>query len=36
MSMSESNIQPQQIPPDVARYLAGAPPESRQFDFLIG
>jgi hypothetical protein len=25
-----------QLPPDVARYLKGAPPESRQFDFLIG
>ncbi|MES3002411.1 MAG: hypothetical protein V4787_17100 [Pseudomonadota bacterium] len=25
-----------QLPPEVARYLKGAPPESRQFDFLIG
>src|ERR1017187_10422765 len=25
-----------QVPPDVTRYLKGAPPESRQFDFLIG
>jgi hypothetical protein len=28
--------QPTQVPPDVARYLSGAPPESQQFDFLIG
>lgn len=34
--MSESNKQSLQVPPDVARYLKGAPPESRQFDFLIG
>ena len=34
--MSESNNQSLQVPPDVARYLKGAPPESRQFDFLIG
>jgi hypothetical protein len=25
-----------QLPPEIARYLRGAPPESRQFDFLIG
>lgn len=25
-----------QVPPDVARYLSGPPPESQQFDFLIG
>jgi hypothetical protein len=25
-----------QVPPDVARYLQGPPPEGRQFDFLIG
>jgi hypothetical protein len=25
-----------QVPPDVARYLRGAPPESQQFKFLIG
>ncbi len=25
-----------QVPPDVLRYLKGASPESRQFDFLIG
>jgi hypothetical protein len=25
-----------QVPPDVLRYLKGAPPQSRQFDFLIG
>jgi hypothetical protein len=24
------------VPPDIARYLQGATPESRQFDFLIG
>jgi len=24
------------VPPEVLRYLKGAPPESRQFDFLIG
>ncbi len=24
------------MPPEVARYLKGAPPESQQFDFLIG
>jgi hypothetical protein len=27
---------PPQLPPDVARFLKGAPPESRQFDFLVG
>ncbi len=25
-----------QVPPDVIRYLQDAPPESQQFDFLIG
>jgi hypothetical protein len=25
-----------QVPPDVARYLQGAPAENQQFDFLIG
>jgi hypothetical protein len=25
-----------QVPPDIARYLRGSTPESRQFDFLIG
>jgi hypothetical protein len=25
-----------QLPPEVTRYLKGAPPEGRQFDFLIG
>ena len=34
--MSESNHQSLQVPSDVARYLKGAPPESLQFDFLIG
>jgi len=31
-----SRNNPPQVPPDVARYLKGAPPESQQFDFLIG
>jgi hypothetical protein len=34
--MPESPASSVQIPPDVARYLKGATPESRQFDFLIG
>jgi hypothetical protein len=34
--VSESSNQSLQVPPDVVRYLKGAPPESRQFDFLIG
>ena len=34
--MSESKEQAPQIPPDVLRYLKGAPPESLQFNFLIG
>ncbi|QTD46265.1 hypothetical protein [Ottowia testudinis] len=25
-----------QLPPEIVRYLRGAPPEARQFDFLIG
>jgi hypothetical protein len=25
-----------QVPPEVARYLKGRTPETRQFDFLIG
>ncbi len=25
-----------EVPPDVARYLKGAPPQARQFDFLLG
>ncbi|MEO5669460.1 MAG: hypothetical protein ABIR26_02110 [Ramlibacter sp.] len=29
-------LTPPQVPPEVVRYLEGAPPESRQFDFLIG
>jgi hypothetical protein len=33
--MNESKNQTQ-LPPDVVRYLKGASPESRQFDFLIG
>jgi hypothetical protein len=35
-TVQEPDSQALQIPPDVARYLAGAPPESQQFDFLIG
>jgi len=34
--VEESRSQAPQVPPEVARYLRGAPPESRQFDFLIG
>jgi hypothetical protein len=34
--VQESKSQAPQVPPDVARYLSGAPPESQQFDFLIG
>jgi hypothetical protein len=34
--MHESGNPAPQVPPEVARYLAGAPPESGQFDFLIG
>jgi hypothetical protein len=34
--MPESSASPPQVPPDVARYLKGATPETRQFDFLIG
>ena len=35
-TVQESKSQATQVPPDVARYLSGAPPESQQFDFLIG
>jgi hypothetical protein len=35
-TVQESKPQPSQIPPDFARYLRGAPPESQQFNFLIG
>ena len=35
-NMQQPKPQAQQMPPEVARYLSGAPPESRQFDFLIG
>lgn len=35
-TVQESKPQPSQVPPDIARYLSGAPPESQQFDFLIG
>ncbi|MEP6823311.1 MAG: hypothetical protein ABI919_00740 [Ramlibacter sp.] len=34
--MPESRSSTPQVPPEVARYLKGAPPESHQFDFLIG
>jgi hypothetical protein len=34
--VQESKSPAPQVPPEVARYLSGAPPESRQFDFLIG
>jgi hypothetical protein len=34
--MQESESPPPQLPPEVARYLKGASPETRQFDFLIG
>jgi len=34
--MTEQTKQAPQAPPEVLRYLNGAPPESRQFDFLIG
>jgi hypothetical protein len=35
-TVQQSKSQAPQVPPDVARYLSGAPPESQQFDFLIG
>ena len=35
-AINESKEQAPQVPPDVLRYLKGAPPESLQFDFLIG
>jgi len=34
--VQESGNQAPQMPPEVARYLGGPPPESRQFDFLVG
>jgi len=34
--MQESKSQAPQVPPDVVRYLSGAPPQSQQFEFLIG
>jgi len=34
--VQESKSQAPQVPPEVARYLKGALPEGRQFDFLIG
>jgi hypothetical protein len=35
-TMQRSDSPAPQIPPEVARYLRGAPPEGRQFEFLIG
>jgi hypothetical protein len=35
-AMNASTGKAMQVPPDVARYLRGVTPESRQFDFLIG
>ena len=35
-AVQEPKSQAPQVPPDVARYLSGARPESQQFDFLIG
>jgi len=34
--VQESKSHAPQVPPEVARYLKGAPPEGQQFDFLIG
>jgi hypothetical protein len=34
--MDESRSQAPQLPPEVAMYIKDAPPESKQFDFLIG
>lgn len=34
--VQESKNQAPQVPPEVARYLKGASPESQQFEFLIG
>ena len=34
--MPEFSSPPPQVPPEVARFLKGAPPENQQFDFLIG
>jgi hypothetical protein len=34
--MTTSTRTETQVPPDIARYLRGPTPESRQFDFLIG
>jgi hypothetical protein len=34
--MTTSTGTAMQVPPDIARYLRGPTPESRQFDFLIG
>ena len=35
-TMPEPQSPSPQVPPEVARYLKGAPPESQQFDFLVG
>ena len=34
--MRDNTSKTPQVPPDVARYLNGPTPESRQFEFLIG
>jgi hypothetical protein len=34
--MQRSDLSVPQIPPEAAGYLRGAPPDGRQFDFLIG
>jgi hypothetical protein len=34
--MPGSSVPPASIPPDVARYLKGGTPETKQFNFLIG
>ncbi|MBI2770956.1 MAG: hypothetical protein HYX47_15130 [Burkholderiales bacterium] len=34
--MQEPAAAPAQVPPEIARYIKGAPPEASQFDFLIG
>jgi len=34
--MTSAQPPSQQVPPDIARYLRGETPQTRQFDFLIG
>jgi hypothetical protein len=36
MIMPKSTSSPLPIPPDIARYLKGSTPQTRQFDFLVG